>query len=94
MPRKPKVQTPNISAHWERSDTYEANGRKIVKGTELTIEGERGRFKFMQYVYNPRSDVAWIDCIGGKRGVKEFRAFRPERIKTVHYKNKLRPDKT
>jgi hypothetical protein len=90
MPRKPKTQTPNISAHWERNDTYEANGRKIVKGTELTISGERGRFRFMQHVHNPDNGAEWIDCVGGKRGVKEFRAFRPDRIKTVHYKNKLR----
>jgi hypothetical protein len=88
--KKPAVETPDLSEHWVRNDTYIANGRHIVKGTELSIQGERGRFKFVQHVYNPRIDVEWIDVIGGKLGVKEFRSFRPTQIKRVHYKNKIR----
>jgi hypothetical protein len=91
--KKNSVETPNPSAHWEKSDTYMANGRHIEKGTELTIQGERGRFTFVQHVYNPKINVEWIDVIGGKKGVKEFRAFRPSQIKRVHYKKKLRPIK-
>jgi hypothetical protein len=91
--KKPAVETPDLSAHWIRTDTFMANGRHIEKGTELSIQGERGRFKFVQHVYNPRLDVEWIDVIGGKMGVKEFRAFRPTQIKRVHYKNKIRPVK-
>lgn len=89
--RKSKVETPNLSADWVRTENYVANGRKIERGTEITIEGERGRFKFIRHVYNPRADVEWIDVVGGTKGLKELRSFRPERIKRVHYKNKLRP---
>lgn len=91
--KKSAVETPDLSAHWVRTDTYMANGRHIEKGTELSIQGERGRFKFIQHVYNPKSDVEWIDVVGGRKGVKEYRSFRPNRIKRVHYKKKLRPDK-
>ena len=88
--KKSPVETPDLSAHWVRTDTYMANGRHIEPGTELSIQGERGRFRFIQHVYNPRIDVEWIDVIGGRKGVKEIRAFRPEKIKRVHYKKKLR----
>jgi hypothetical protein len=88
--KKPAQETPNISAHWVRSDTFIANGRHLEKGTELSIQGERGRFRFIQHVYNPNLDVEWIDVVGGKKGVNEMRAFRPEKIKRVHYKKKLR----
>lgn len=96
MGRKKKngVETPDLSAHWVRTETFMANGRHIEKGTELSIQGERGRFKFVQHVYNPNLDVEWIDVVGGKKGIKEFRAFRPTQIKRVHYKNRIRPDKT
>jgi len=94
MVRKKKtVKEDDPSEHWKRSDTFMIHSRYLVRGTELSIQGERGRFKFVQHVYNPELDVEWIDVIGGKRGVKEFRSFRPERVKRVHYKKKLRPDK-
>lgn len=91
--KKPTVETPDLSANWVRSQHFIANGRHIEKGTELSIQGERGRFKFIQHVYNPKVDAEWIDVVGGKRGVKEYRSFRPDKIKRVHYKRKLRPDK-
>lgn len=94
MARKKKaVKEDDPSIHWIRSETYMVHNRHLVRGTELSIQGERGRFKFVQHVHNPELDVEWVDVIGGKRGVKEFRSFRPERIKRVHYKKKLRPDK-
>jgi hypothetical protein len=91
--KKPSVETPNLSAHWVRSETFMINGRHVQKGTELSIKGIRGRFKFIQHVYNPRIDVEWIDVVGGPRGVKEIRSFRPSEVRRVHYKNKLRPEK-
>lgn len=94
MARKKKVavKEDDPSKDWVRSDTFMVNGRHLVRGTELSIQNERGRFKFVQHVYNPSLDVEWIDVIGGKKGVKEFRAFRPERVKRVHWKKKLRID--
>jgi hypothetical protein len=92
--KKSAVETPNLSAHWVRTETFTINGRHVQRGTELSIQGERGRFKFIQHIYNPKIDVEWIDVVGGKKGVKEVRSFRPTQVKRVHYKNKLRPDKT
>ena len=88
--KKPAKETPDLSAHWERSDTFIANGRHIEKGTELSIQGERGRFRFIEYIYNPHIDVEWIDVVSERKGIKQVRSFRPERIKRVHYKRKLR----
>jgi hypothetical protein len=69
-----------------------ANGRNLVKGTELSIRDERGRFQFIRHVYNPRLDVEWIDVVGGPNGSKQYRSFNPQRVKRVHWKNKIRPN--
>lgn len=81
------------SAHWIISEEWTANGRNLIKGTELTIRGERGRFQFIRHIYNPKLDVSWVDVIGGSKGLRQWRSFSPERIKTVHWKNKLRKPK-
>ena len=81
------------SAHWVISEEWVANGRNLVKGTELSIRDERGRFQFVRHVYNPRLDVEWIDVVGGPNGSKQYRSFNPHRIKRVHWKNKIRPKK-
>ena len=83
----------NPSAHWVVSEEWTVHGRNLVKGTELSIRGERGRFQFIRHVYNARLDVEWVDVIGGSRGARQFRSFAPVRIKTVHWKNKIRPNK-
>ncbi len=80
---------PPPSAEWLRSAEFSANGRKIVKGTELSITGEPGaRFKFMEYVVAPKGD--WISVVGGRKGEKSWRSFAPERIKRVHRVEKVR----
>jgi hypothetical protein len=83
----------NPSSHWVISEEWTANGRNLAKGTELSIRDERGRFQFVRHVYNPRLDVEWIDVVGGPNGTKQYRSFHPERIKRVHWKNKIRPKK-
>jgi hypothetical protein len=83
----------NPSSHWVISEEWIAHGRKLVKGTELSIRDERGRFQFIRHVYNPKLDVEWIDVVGGSKGAKQFRSFAPVRIKTVHWKTKIRPNK-
>ncbi len=97
MPRKKKTPVEsthfNPSAHWVISEEWTANGRRLVKGTEVSIRGERGRFLFQRHVYNPKNESQWVDVVGGPNGVKQFRSFAVERIKTVHYKNKIRPSK-
>jgi hypothetical protein len=97
MPKKKnpvqRDESLNPSSHWVINEEWTAHGRNLVKGTELSIRGERGRFLFIRHVYNPRLDVEWIDVVGGAKGAKQFRSFAPVRIKTVHWKNKLRPSK-
>ena len=65
--------------------TYRVNGRHLERGTEVSISGERGRFRFFQAVSSGKSE--WIDVIDKDRKV---RSFYPDRVKRVHYKKKLR----
>ena len=83
----------NPSAHWVISEEWMANGRHLVKGTEVSIRGERGRFQFVKHVYNPNTGSEWVDVVGGPNNVRQFRSFAVDRIRTVHYKNKIRPSK-
>lgn len=59
------------------------NGRKIERGTEVSIKGESGRFRFIQHVTN-QNGVQWIDVVGGKKNYEMSRSFRLDRVKTVH----------
>lgn len=61
------------------------NNRHVAKGTEISIQGERGRFRFVKHVQNNQAE--WIDVWGGPKGREQMRSFRPNRIKRVHYKN-------
>jgi hypothetical protein len=87
--KKKQKEVENIHPEWEILDTVKFNGRIVEKDTELSIQGESGRFLFIKYVKTPTCE--WIDCIGGKsERYKQFRSFRPDKIKRVHYKNKTR----
>lgn len=90
MPKKKKVvkTEENLHPDWKISETLKHNGRIIEKNTELSIRGESGRFLFIKHVKTPTAE--WIDVVGGKAQYKQFRSFRPEQIKTVHWKNKTR----
>jgi hypothetical protein len=62
------------------------NGRNVAAGTELKIIGERGRFRFIRFVTNPKG-AEWIDVWGGPKGAEQWRSFKLEKVKRVHYKN-------
>lgn len=83
-PQEPAVARPNDE--WVQEYEMTVNGRSVTADTELKISGERGRFLFMKYVKN--GDIEWVDVWGGSKGYESIRSFRPDRIKTVHYKNK------
>lgn len=70
---------------WEVSETFTWNGRHLEPGTEVSIRGEAGRFRFVRHVRRPNG-AEWIDLIGtDAKGIgTAFRSFRPERIRTVH----------
>lgn len=70
------------------SDLYRVNGRYLTPGTEFSVKGQRGRFRFLAYVQTDRGD--WIDCYGGRQGYGAFRSFSPESVRTVHRTTKRR----
>lgn len=86
MARKKKEERPNLHPDWEISEEMQVNGRWLRPGTEFSVRGERGRMRFVRHVKTPK--VEWVDCISTFS--KQCRAFRPERIKTVHYVNRTR----
>lgn len=80
--------TPHVdpSAGWTRSKHFVAeSGRHVEPGTEVSIKGERGRFRFVEHVVTDKG-AEWISVVGGPKGVSTWRAFRPERIRRVHVK--------
>ena len=74
-------------ADWTVKEEIQINGRHVSKGTELKIRGERGRFRFVKYVYNQKLDVDWIDVWGGPKRTPSMRSFRVDDVQRVHYKN-------
>lgn len=96
--RKPlKVEWP---ANWRVSESFTWNGRHIEPGTELSIKGQRGRYRFVKHVIvvgtHEQRMSEWIDVIGGETRTRSAmaRSFRPEQIKTVHRVNKTRANAT
>lgn len=81
--KKEKVDDP--AKDWEVSYEMQINGRYVEPGTELKIEGERGRFRFIQHVLTSTSE--WIDVWGGPEHKEQWRSFKTSRVKRVHYKN-------
>lgn len=93
MARKKKIPTlEEVNPTWTISYEIKHNGRNVEAGTELSFKGERGRYRFIKHVVTPTCE--WVDVVGGAKNFKQFRAFRPEQIKTVHWKNKTRENAT
>lgn len=88
MPRRKKKKEAVYPEGWDVAFEYQINGRNLEPGTEVSIKNERGRFKFVKYVR--KGDSEWIDVIGGPTNTKMFRSFSVDRVKTVHWKKKLR----
>lgn len=87
--RMPKRAQQPLPGGWHRKDSFQWNGRHIEPGTEVSIRGERGRFRFVSHttVVGERSGeviLEWVDVIGGARGASQWRSFRPDRIRRVH----------
>lgn len=79
---KKKERVPNYPADWTVVTETRVNGRILTPGTEVSIRGERGRFRFVKRVTNPRAD--WLDFVGGKKGHAAFRSFGEDRVRRVH----------
>lgn len=95
MSRKKKVAEsapalPSPTAHWITSEEIVIHGRHVVRGSELSIKGERGRFNFIKHVLNPKTGSEWVDVVGGAVGYRTMRSFSIDRIRRVHNKAKTR----
>lgn len=76
-----------------RVGELKVNGRSVVVGTELSIKGQPGRFRFVEYVVAAGAKHDWITVWGGSENHRAYRSFDPDRIRTVHRVEKLRPTK-
>ena len=56
-------------------------GRVITKDSELTVDGIRGRVRFIQHVTAPGGAV-WIDVISVRTG--HARSIRPSAVLRIH----------
>ena len=79
-------EAPRPNKDWTYETEIQVNGRHVTPGTELKITGERGRYRFIRLVKTEKG-VEWIDVWGGPKGAEQWRSFRTEKIRRVHYKN-------
>ena len=84
--KKASVASPRPNDGWDYITEMQINGRNVIKGTELKISGERGRFRFMNYTKTDKGSE-WITVWGGPKGMECTRSFTLDRVKTVHSKN-------
>lgn len=66
--------------------------RKLTKGTEVSIHGERGRFRFHSERTTGTGKLVYT-FIGGVEGHEQFRSFYPSEIKRVHRIPKTRKNR-
>lgn len=74
------------SANWIIETEIEIHNLKVVPGTELKIQGEPHRFRFLRRVTT--DTASWIDVWGGPKHAENWRSFRESRVKRVHIKNR------
>lgn len=89
MGRRKKKCEHVLPSDWTISTDYVVNGRHLTPGTEVSIRGERGRFRFVKAVIKDNGTV-WLDFIGGPARYQTWRSFYPERVRRVHRINKTR----
>jgi hypothetical protein len=76
-----------VELDWTITTSMTHNRREIHAGTELSIKGVRGRYRFIRHIAKP-DGTEWIDVWGGPAHYESWRSFRPEQIRTVHRINK------
>ncbi|BBC53783.1 hypothetical protein PBI_JF4_68 [Mycobacterium phage JF4] len=65
------------------TEPVKVNGRALEPGTEVSVKGESGRFRFVKATRTSKG-LTVLDFVGGTPGRESFRSFYPERIETVH----------
>lgn len=59
------------------------NRRKLTPGTEVSIFGKRGRFRFVNANVTSEGRLV-LNFVGGKANRVMMRSFYPEQVKRVH----------
>lgn len=68
------------------ADAVLPDGRTVRPGTEVSIKGWPGRYRYTGYVHGDGSLSLW----GGVVGHEQFRAARPCAVRRVHRISKAR----
>ena len=71
---------------YERKDYFNYSSHHTInKGDLIKVSGEYGNvFRFESYVYNPKIDKYWVDCVQLFKGiVGPYRSFESDRIKPI-----------
>lgn len=76
-----------VPGHWSVTDRVKVRGRWVEVGTEISVRGERGRFRVLRYVTTTRG-ASWLDVRDAHGG---WRSFRPDRVRRVHLGRTMRP---
>ena len=76
---------------WVVETEVKINGRSVTPGTELSIQGLRGRARFLRQITTPTA--CWIDVITPEPH-KIQRSFNPDKVKTVHRLDRTRENLT
>lgn len=89
--RRQWVARPNGEPYpltWSIHLEFRLPGRaRLMPGREFSVRGERGRFRFRHAVTTDTGET-WVDAWDGEG---RCRSLRPERIRVVHVKSKVRP---
>ncbi|ABE67727.1 hypothetical protein Wildcat_147 [Mycobacterium phage Wildcat] len=80
---KPLVERPG----WERHDSYRLGKKVLERGTEVRVRTAKGKhaelFTFQYAEVNTETGAVTLAFVGGRKGRKLDRFFRPEQIKVV-----------
>lgn len=85
MPRR--RSNVNLPPDWHEYPDATVNGRNLAPGTEVSVRGERGRFRFVKRVRRD-SGAEWLDFWGGPKGCEQWRSFRADQVRRVHRVNR------
>ena len=66
------------------------NGRWLNIDSEVSITGERGKFKYLGHSTTSEGKVV-LNFVGGGSSKHLLRSFYPDRVKVVHNKKKRNP---
>lgn len=75
----------NVVVH--ANGDVQVNGRWMNIDSEVSIAGERGRFRYLGHSTTSEGKIV-LNFIGGSGSHHLLRSFYPDRVKTVHNNKK------